>query len=252
MPVLRVALDLPLHRLFDYMAESASSADVGFRVRVPFGKGERIGVIVEVVDGSDWPVAQLKAAGEILRDLPPLPPDFFRLCEFASAYYQAALGEVIMQALPAGLKRVIAPVRRSGRAATSATACESAGTDGGAVRGAECHRPAGRIQRAFAPWRDRQRQDGGIPAPDRTHAGGRKTGVAAGAGNQPDATARRSGTGALSRKHGRVAAQRTGRSCPRAQLAGVVFRRSEHRARHPAGDFHAAAAPWTDRRRRGA
>jgi primosomal protein N' (replication factor Y) len=119
MPVLRVALDLPLHRLFDYMADSASCADVGFRVRVPFGKGERIGVIVEVVDGSDWPVAQLKAAGEILRDLPPLPPDFFRLCKFASAYYQAALGEVIMQALPAGLKRVIAPVRRSGRAATS-------------------------------------------------------------------------------------------------------------------------------------
>ncbi|MGB8883751.1 MAG: primosomal protein N', partial [Azonexus sp.] len=111
MPVLRVALNLPLHRLFDYMAESASSADVGFRVRVPFGKGERIGVIVEVVDGSDWPVAQLKAAGEILRDLPPLPPDFFRLCEFASAYYQAALGEVVMQALPAGLKRITAPVR---------------------------------------------------------------------------------------------------------------------------------------------
>ncbi|HEX9195224.1 MAG TPA: primosomal protein N' [Azonexus sp.] len=116
MPVLRVALDLPLHRLFDYTVESASSADVGFRVRVPFGKGDRIGVIVEVVDGSDWPVAQLKAAGEILRDLPQLPPDFFRLCEFASAYYQAALGEVVMQALPAGLKRVTAPVRRSGRA----------------------------------------------------------------------------------------------------------------------------------------
>jgi primosomal protein N' (replication factor Y) len=116
MPVLRVALDLPLHRLFDYTVESASSADVGFRVRVPFGKGDRIGVIVEVVDGSDWPVAQLKAAGEILRDLPQLPPDFFRLCEFASAYYQAALGEVLMQALPAGLKRVTAPVRRSGRA----------------------------------------------------------------------------------------------------------------------------------------
>ena len=116
MPVLRVALDLPLHRLFDYTVESASSADVGFRVRVPFGKGERIGVIVEVADSSDWPVAQLKASGEILRDLPPLPPDFLRLCEFASAYYQAALGEVVMQALPAGLKRITAPVRRSGRA----------------------------------------------------------------------------------------------------------------------------------------
>ena len=30
MPVLRVALDLPLHRLFDYVAaSSASSADIG-------------------------------------------------------------------------------------------------------------------------------------------------------------------------------------------------------------------------------
>jgi primosomal protein N' (replication factor Y) len=116
MPVLRVALDLPLHRLFDYTAAAASSADIGLRVRVPFGKGERIGVIAEVMDGSDWPAAQLKAAGDILRDLPPLPRDFFQLCEFASAYYQAALGEVIMQALPAGLKRLAAPARRSPRA----------------------------------------------------------------------------------------------------------------------------------------
>ena len=122
MPVLRVALDLPLHRLFDYAAGSVALADVGYRVRVPFGKGERIGVIVEVADDSDWPLAQLKEAGEILRDLPPLPPDFFRLCEFASAYYQAALGEVVMQALPAGLKRLAAPVRRNVRAALPATA----------------------------------------------------------------------------------------------------------------------------------
>ena len=34
MPVLRVALDLPLHRLFDYVAESASTADIGLRVKV--------------------------------------------------------------------------------------------------------------------------------------------------------------------------------------------------------------------------
>ena len=116
MPVLRVALDLPLHRLFDYTAESCSAADVGLRVRVPFGKSERIGVIVEVVDDSDWPAAQMKAAGEILRDLPPLPDDFFKLCEFASTYYQAAFGEVVKQALPAGLKRRAAPVRRPARA----------------------------------------------------------------------------------------------------------------------------------------
>ena len=116
MPVLRVALDLPLHRLFDYSAVLASTVDIGLRVRVPFGRGEKIGIIVDVVDSSDWPLAQLKPAGDILRDLPSLPPDFFALCEFASSYYQAALGEVLMQALPVGLKRLDPPVRRSARA----------------------------------------------------------------------------------------------------------------------------------------
>ena len=71
MPVLRVALDLPLYRLFDYVAESASTADIGYRVRVPFGRGEKLGVIVEVATESDWPLDQLKMASEILRDLPP-------------------------------------------------------------------------------------------------------------------------------------------------------------------------------------
>ncbi|HXE38570.1 MAG TPA: primosomal protein N', partial [Azonexus sp.] len=115
MPVLRVALDLPLHRLFDYIAPTASPADVGLRVRVPFGRGEKIGVIVDVVDTSDWPLEQLKPAGEILRDLLPLPAEFFALCEFASTYYQAAFGEVVMQALPAGLKRIAPPSRRKAR-----------------------------------------------------------------------------------------------------------------------------------------
>jgi primosomal protein N' (replication factor Y) len=115
MPVLRIALDLPLHRLFDYVAEAASTVDIGYRVRVPFGRGERIGVIVDVVHASDWPLDQLKPAGEILRDLPALPPDFFRLCEFASTYYQAAFGEVVLQALPVGLKRLDPPERRKGR-----------------------------------------------------------------------------------------------------------------------------------------
>ncbi|MCK6389404.1 MAG: primosomal protein N' [Azonexus sp.] len=115
MPVIRVALDLPLHRLFEYRAEAASTADVGLRVRVPFGRGERIGVIVAVAAQGEWPDEQLKAASEILRDLPPLPPEFFGLCEFASAYYQAPFGEVVLQALPAGVRRLDPPARRAGR-----------------------------------------------------------------------------------------------------------------------------------------
>jgi primosomal protein N' (replication factor Y) len=116
---LRVALDLPLHRLFDYLATEASAADIGLRVRVPFGRGERIGVIVDITETSDWPLEQLKPAGEMLRDIAPLPPDFFALCTFASTYYQAPLGEVIMQGLPVGLKRLDPPDRRKARATRS-------------------------------------------------------------------------------------------------------------------------------------
>ncbi len=115
MTVLRVALDLPLHRLFDYTIDSATPADVGLRVRVPFGRGERIGVVVEVSENSDWPLAQIKPAIEILRDIAPLPAEFFALCNFASTYYQAPLGEVIMQGLPVGLKRLDPPLRRQAR-----------------------------------------------------------------------------------------------------------------------------------------
>lgn len=122
MPVLRVALDLPLYRLFDYGANSASTADIGFRVRVPFGRSEKIGVIIDVVVESDWPKDQIKMAGEILRDLPPLPADFFKLCEFASTYYQAAFGEVVLQALPVGLKRLDPPIRRNARVKTKQVA----------------------------------------------------------------------------------------------------------------------------------
>ena len=122
MPVLRVALDLPLHRLFDYLSEEGGPADAGLRVRVPFGRGERIGIVVEVAAASEVPAAQLKPAGPILRDLPPLPPDFMELCRFASAYYQAPLGEVLLQALPPGLKRVQPPERRAGRAVKAAAA----------------------------------------------------------------------------------------------------------------------------------
>jgi primosomal protein N' (replication factor Y) len=118
MQIARVALDVPLHRFFDYLipaGELLSAADIGCRVRVPFGRRSRIGVIVEVLAESDHPLAQLKPVEEILRDLPPLPADWFRLAEFCAAYYQAPLGEVMLSTLPAGLRRIDPPKARVGQ-----------------------------------------------------------------------------------------------------------------------------------------
>lgn len=117
MSILQVALALPLHRLFDYRWQGEAVPLPGQRVRVPFGSGERVGVIVRVLEHSAIEPGQLKDALELLDDLPPLPAAFFELCEFAANYYQAPLGEVILQALPAGLKRKDGVIRRQARRA---------------------------------------------------------------------------------------------------------------------------------------
>jgi primosomal protein N' (replication factor Y) len=115
MQIARVALDVPLHRFFDYLVagqDALTAADIGCRVRVPFGRRSKIGVIVDVLAESEHPLAQLKQVEEILRDLPALPADWFRLTEFCAAYYQAPLGDVMLSTLPAGLRRIDPPKAR--------------------------------------------------------------------------------------------------------------------------------------------
>ncbi len=104
-PIVRVALDVPLMRGFDYFASDANIDDVGRRVCVPFGRGEKIGVILEVLAASELPPEKLKPVRAILRDAPPFPPDWLALADFCSRYYQHPIGEVIALALPPALRR---------------------------------------------------------------------------------------------------------------------------------------------------
>jgi primosomal protein N' (replication factor Y) (superfamily II helicase) len=119
MTILRVALDVPLYRFFDYRvpadAAGVGQAEVGRLVRVPFGPRRRIGLIVAVLEHSDVPPEQLKSAEEILVELPRLPADWLALCEFAAAYYHAPVGEAMLQMLPPGLKRLAPPKPGRGR-----------------------------------------------------------------------------------------------------------------------------------------
>jgi len=105
MTFVRVALDVPLPRLFDYRAEDASLADVGRRATVPFGSGSKCGLVVGIAESSDQPVEKLKPVEAILRDMSPLPADWLALCEFCSRYYQHPLGQVMAFALPPMLRK---------------------------------------------------------------------------------------------------------------------------------------------------
>ena len=103
---LSVALDVPLAGLFDYRADRP--VPIGARVIVPFGHRKLIGVVIDTPQVPAFDAAQIKAVDQILDDLPPLPSDWIRLAGFAAQYYQRPLGEVMLPALPAGLRKVTA------------------------------------------------------------------------------------------------------------------------------------------------
>jgi primosomal protein N' (replication factor Y) len=111
MSIIRVALDVPVAKLFDYRAQEATAADIGHRVLVPFGRKTAVGVIVELARSTAVPEERLKNAIRILHEFPPLAAEDLRLLRFAADYYHHPLGAVVMGALPTRLRRVAAPPR---------------------------------------------------------------------------------------------------------------------------------------------
>jgi len=105
MAIIRVALDVPLDCLFDYVSEEASATDIGLRVRVPFGKREVIGIILEVCAATQITADKLKPVHQLYREIPPLPHDLIELFRFCNRYYHHPIGQVVMNSLPALLRK---------------------------------------------------------------------------------------------------------------------------------------------------
>lgn len=106
--ILRLALPSPLRRLFDYRAPAGiarSALKPGMRLRVPFGRREMIGILVEVVDHSDVPDDKLKPAIALLDSEVPMPASLFKLCLWTAQYYQHSLGDTLSWALPVLLRQ---------------------------------------------------------------------------------------------------------------------------------------------------
>ena len=105
---LRVALPVPLRRLFDYRLPKslpAQGVKPGMRVQVPFGNRRLVGILAATTSSSDFPENKLKPAFHILDEEPVLQPDIITLCEWAAHYYHAPLGELYSLALPTTLRQ---------------------------------------------------------------------------------------------------------------------------------------------------
>ena len=102
----RVALDVPLPRLFDYLVPESVEVEVGDRVTVPFGERQRLGVVIETLGASALPSERLKTIIAVRADAPRMQPDWLELMKFLSGYYQRPLGETVIASLPPRLRSV--------------------------------------------------------------------------------------------------------------------------------------------------
>jgi primosomal protein N' (replication factor Y) len=80
----------------------------GQLVRVPFGPREVLGVVwaVNETAPTDMPASALRDALGVLEGLPPLDAHWRQLVQFSAQYYQRALGEVALSALPPQLREL--------------------------------------------------------------------------------------------------------------------------------------------------
>ena len=109
MTYVRVALDVPLDRVFDYRCDDAGLDDVGRLVVVPFGRGRKVGVVLALTDHSDVAEERIRPVHRLARNLPVLPGPTLDLLRFCHRYYHHPLGATVANALPTALRRPDSP-----------------------------------------------------------------------------------------------------------------------------------------------
>jgi len=106
--LLRVAIDLPRHTLFEYLPPlglRSSQVPLGARVRVPVGTRERMGVVVEYADEPTVDPSTLRPVQALIDPTPLLDGALLRLLHWTAQYYHHPPGEIYAAALPLALRQ---------------------------------------------------------------------------------------------------------------------------------------------------
>ena len=109
--ILKIALDVPLDRLFDYLS-GQHDVQVGQRVLVPFGSRNQIGIVMDIADSSDISIEKLKSILQAFNEETPLDAEMLSLIKFSADYYQYPFGQALLSSLPARLRQIAPAVSR--------------------------------------------------------------------------------------------------------------------------------------------
>lgn len=103
--IARIALPVPLDRLFDYLIPEGCAPVVGGRVCVPFGRQKLIGIVTDLVSESELALDKLKPIDEVLDIKPVWSGPLFSLLKWCSQYYHFPLGDTLANAMPVALRK---------------------------------------------------------------------------------------------------------------------------------------------------
>lgn len=108
--ILKIALDVPLNRLFDYVKKDSTQetggVTIGQRVLVPFANRNQIGIVMAVASSSDVPQEKLKSVVRVFTEEQALSEELIALIRFSAEYYQYPLGQALLSALPTRLRQI--------------------------------------------------------------------------------------------------------------------------------------------------
>ena len=106
--ILRVVLDRPLRTALDYLPPAgrmATEVPAGARVRVPVGRSQAIGLVIEHAARSEMDPARLRAVLDVLDVIPVIDSELLALLRWTAEYYHHPPGEVLFGALPTALRK---------------------------------------------------------------------------------------------------------------------------------------------------
>ena len=104
--IVSVAIPVPLRQSFDFTVPQAfQNPEVGARVLVPFGRQQRVGVVLEIKQSSDYPLDKLKPIIDLIDQQSIFDKHLWATLIWLSNYYLAPIGEVIETALPIALRQ---------------------------------------------------------------------------------------------------------------------------------------------------
>ncbi len=100
MKCVQVVVPRPFDKFFDYFYDdSLGSIEIGHFVRVPFGSGSAIGIVVSKNEPS-LDASKIKSIESVFHDFPKLKNSYLNFIKWISSYTMAPIGEVVRAALP--------------------------------------------------------------------------------------------------------------------------------------------------------